>query len=432
VGAGVVRLWPLGGSTRAYTPTVVDAEVHAPAQLGPGTVLAERYRIVRCIAHGGMGSVWEAEHLALAQPVAIKVIHPALVHDERARARFVREARAAAALRHPNVVQIHDYGMDGNVPYIAMELLDGEPLSRRIDRGPLPPAEVLELVTQIGRAIAKAHDVGVVHRDLKPDNVVVVAGDDGEVAKVLDFGIAKHADAGVDGTTKAGGMLGTPCYTSPEQLVAPGLADARADLWSLAVITYECLLGRRPFQAASVAELAVAVLAEPAPVPSAHGRVPIEFDAWFERATRREPDERFQDVHEMLDALARALRSPVAAPGPKRATSSRIAGTAIATALVGAVVLVAFALFDRPSAPSSFASTPTEATPAAAPAPPPVRVDAVPATPAVAEPSASAPPTEPATGETTRKRSATKRPRARTGERRVDPSRGHDLDELEP
>ena len=147
---------------------MVDAEVHAPAELGPGTVLAERYRIVRCIAHGGMGSVWEAEHLALGQPVAIKVIHPSLVHDERARARFVREARAAAALRHPNVVQIHDYGMDGNVPYIAMELLDGEPLSRRIDRGPLPPAEVLELVTQIGRAIAKAHVVGVVHRDLKP------------------------------------------------------------------------------------------------------------------------------------------------------------------------------------------------------------------------------------------------------------------------
>jgi serine/threonine-protein kinase len=181
-------------------------------------VLADRYRLVRRIGTGGMGSVWEAEHLALASKLAIKLINPAHVDDERARNRFLGEAQAAATLKSPHVVQIFDYGVHEGTPYIAMELLAGESLSDRLSRRRrLSPEQTLELVTQVGRAVTKAHESGVVHRDLKPDNIFLVEGEHGEIAKVLDFGIAKRAvDVSLDATTKTGGMLGTPYYMSPE------------------------------------------------------------------------------------------------------------------------------------------------------------------------------------------------------------------------
>lgn len=300
-----------------------SAHGHAPVR---GDVLAERYRLLRQLGSGGMGVVWEAVHVALDTKVAIKLIDPRRAGDERAQQRFLREAKSAASLQSPHVVQIHDYGLHDDAPYIAMEKLEGESLADRLARvGMLDTNATLAVVEDVGRAIAKAHASEIVHRDLKPDNIFLCETDDGEIAKVLDFGIAKGlsgADA-ADVTTGIGGLLGTPQYMSPEQLMNASDCDARSDLWALSVIVYECLLGQKAYTADSVAELAVAVLAEPAPVPSDHGLVPPGFDAWFERATRRDPDERYGTVAQMLDALRpvlRGARAPEALPAsPVRA-----------------------------------------------------------------------------------------------------------------
>jgi serine/threonine protein kinase len=378
-GASGPRLAVIGASSGAYTRRAVSdepdpiadpvaGEAHATtvagtadatrrSTVGAGSVLAERYRLVRRIGGGGMGSVWESEHLVLGSRVAIKLISAALVDDERARSRFLREAQAAAALRSPHVVHIFDHGVHENTPYIAMELLDGEPLSTRLAaRGRLPADEVLALMIQVGRATTKAHEAGVVHRDLKPDNIYLTPGEHGDLAKVLDFGIAKRsAELALGATTSSGALLGTPFYMSPEQLIDATLADARSDLWSLAVITYECLLGRRPFAGDSMAELAVAVLAEPVPIPSRHGVVPIGFDGWFARATQREPDARFQGAAEMTAALAQCLRDQ----GPVEVATRRPALVlAVAATVAGALGLAALALWDDPPPPRDATAQP--------------------------------------------------------------------------
>lgn len=363
-------------NTGAYTRTIVGDTsadtTRARVPLGAGDLVGERYRLVRRIGSGGMGSVWEAEHLELASRVAVKLMSPQLVEDERARARFQREAQAAANLRGPHVVAIFDHGVHEGTPYIVMELLEGEPLSARLAaRKKLPPEEAVELVSQIGRAIAKAHAAGVVHRDLKPENIFLVPGDRGEVAKLLDFGIAKRSVEPLAGaTTGCGTVLGSPFYMSPEQLVDAALADARADLWSLAVITYECIVGRRPFTAGSMAELAVAVLAEPIPVPSRHGVVPPGFDAWFHRATMRDADARFQDANEMIAALAQSL-APLAIVPPPR--PRRSAAVVLVPTLVAAIGLAGFAIAgdrEEPAAPPQLVpdAAPREVAPVRSPA----------------------------------------------------------------
>jgi serine/threonine-protein kinase len=418
----------------AYTPISVDRE--PDRELGPGAVLADRYRLVRRIGGGGMGSVWEGEHVALATPVAIKLINPSLVDDERARSRFLREARAAANLRSPHVVHTHDYGVHQGTPYIAMELLSGETLADRLARARvLPPEAVLELVAQIGRAVGKAHEQGLVHRDLKPDNIFLVPTEHGDVAKVLDFGIVKQAaESALDATTKSGAMLGTPYYMSPEQLVDAALADARSDLWSLAVITYECLLGERPFVADTMPELAVAVLAEAPPVPSRRGAVPAGFDAWFARATQREPDARYRDVTEMIEALADALRDDVDV-APRSSSAARDLGRGharwmIALGVVGVAAVVAIAITQsRDAAPADAPPARDAHEPDAAPADPPPVQGVLPVPVPTPAPSETAPPGEakaasPPPSEA--KRTRPTKPRPAKAETK------HDLDELEP
>ncbi|MFS8070724.1 MAG: serine/threonine-protein kinase, partial [Byssovorax sp.] len=189
---------------------------------GPGRVIAGRYRLVSQLGQGGMGSVWRADHMSLSSPVAIKLIDPEIARRPEMLERFQREAQSSAALRSPHVVQIFDYGVDEGVPYIAMELLEGESLAGRIARlGRLPYADTVRVVSHVGRALAKAHEAGVIHRDLKPDNVFLVKNDDKEIAKVLDFGIAKILGNGPGSAkgnaTRTGSILGTPSYMSPEQ-----------------------------------------------------------------------------------------------------------------------------------------------------------------------------------------------------------------------
>src|SRR5215472_5515412 len=185
----------------------------------PNVVIAERFRLNRLLGRGGMGSVWHATHLGLDVPCAVKFIEGEGAQVPEMQARFEREAKAAAQLRSPNVVQILDHGVCQGTPYIAMELLDGEDLAKRLVRvGRLPPHELLRIVVQVCRALTRAHAVGIVHRDLKPDNIFLVQDDDREIAKVLDFGIAKQNSTALEGSsTKTGAMLGTPYYMSPEQ-----------------------------------------------------------------------------------------------------------------------------------------------------------------------------------------------------------------------
>lgn len=262
-----------------------------------------------------MGSVWRADHLTLNAPVAVKLLDPSIANSEEGQARFLREAQAAAALRSGHVVQTFDYGINQGVPYIVMELLVGDSLSERLAaKGPMPPIVVARLLRQVARAVGKAHQAGIVHRDLKPDNIFLVETDEDEfTAKVLDFGIAKSTKpfgtASTGSKTRTGALLGTPYYMSPEQAQGTKVIDFRTDLWALAVITYECLAGKRPFDSEALGDLLLKICAAPPPVPSENGITLPGFDSWFAKATRRDPDERFQTAGEMAKAF-QALLDP--------------------------------------------------------------------------------------------------------------------------
>jgi len=272
----------------------------------PGRILSGRYQLELQLGEGGMGSIWRAEHLVLAAPVAVKLVDPEIAEDEETLARFMREAQAAAALRSPHVVQIIDYGMDDKVPFMVMELLEGENLAQRIKRlGRLSPAETARMITHVSRAVGRAHEAGIVHRDLKPENVFIVRNEDDEIAKVLDFGVAKVQAEALAATakTRTGSLLGTPYYMSPEQAQGNKAVDFRSDLWSIGVIAFECLTGQRPFFSEALGDLVLQICVRDLPVPSKLAPVPAGFDAWFARAIARDPERRFQSARELAEAL---------------------------------------------------------------------------------------------------------------------------------
>jgi serine/threonine protein kinase len=279
-------------------------------RLEPGTVLAEKYRLESVLGVGGMGTVYRAEHLALKAPVAIKVIDREVAEGDVALARFMREAQSAASLRSPHVVQILDYGMEGNRPFMVMEMLEGEPLADRIRRlGRLTPGETYRVISHIARAVSRAHEADIIHRDLKPDNVFLVHNEGDEIAKVLDFGVAKVESTQLDGEghTRTGSLLGTPYYMSPEQAQGNKHIDARSDLWALGVIAFECITGKRPFSSDGLGDLVLQICIRDIPVPSKVLPVPPGFDAWFKKACARDPDERFQTARELALELRPAL-----------------------------------------------------------------------------------------------------------------------------
>ncbi|NVB40614.1 protein kinase [Pseudenhygromyxa sp. WMMC2535] len=293
-----------------------------------GEVIGQRWQLDAFIARGGMGRVWRATDLRLRSEVALKLMDPALGETQVARERFMREAQAAAQLRGPNVVQVLDFNVDPHrgLPYMAMELLRGEDLSARLERGRLDFAETLAVLADVAAAISRAHRQQIIHRDLKPGNVFLVEPSDpsheGVVAKVLDFGIAK---LGVESLTRdgepltlTGATLGTVSYMSPEQIEDSQSVDHRTDLWSMGVIAYECLCGRRPFRSASLVELIREICLGTPPSPSKIAEVPPGFDAWFFRACAREPRRRFATADELLDAL----RALAPTPGDAAAASS--------------------------------------------------------------------------------------------------------------
>jgi eukaryotic-like serine/threonine-protein kinase len=279
--------------------------------LEPNRVLAGRYKLELRLGAGGMGTIWRAEHLVLQAPVAVKLIDREAVPDDDTVARFLREAKAAAALRSPHVVQIIDYGVDGKIPFMVMELLEGENLAQRLKRvRRLSRQDTARILTHVGRAMMRAHEAGIVHRDLKPDNVYLIKNEDEEIAKVLDFGVAKVEEAalGVEGTrTRTGSILGTPYYMSPEQAQGNKAVDHRSDLWSLGVIAFECLTGKRPFYSDGLGDLVLTICVRDLPVPSDVAPVPLGFDRWFARACARDPEARFQNAREMMEALRESL-----------------------------------------------------------------------------------------------------------------------------
>lgn len=279
-------------------------------QLQENLVVADRFRLIRMIGRGGMGSVWQAMHISLDQLCAVKFIEGELANVAEAHARFEREAKAAAQLRSPHVVQILDHGVWQGTPYIAMELLDGEDLGKALAKagGKLSPGQLNTIIQQVCRALTKAHQAGIVHRDLKPDNIFLVNDDDRQLVKILDFGVAKQTLHGIDGSnTKTGAMLGTPYYMSPEQAQGIKGVDSRSDLWSLAVIVYQCITGQLPFESEALGDLLVKIIVQPIPVPSQVAQVPLGFDLWWAKAADRNPDNRFPSAKEFASSLAVAL-----------------------------------------------------------------------------------------------------------------------------
>ena len=271
--------------------------------LAPNTIFADRYKILAHLGSGGMGQVYRAEHVALKKPVALKLLGRVGDDDTRAEreTRFEREARAIARLEHPGCVRILDYGRAGRYQYIAMELLDGDPLSAALEAGPFTIARAVYVARNLLAALAHAHRHGVLHRDVKPENVVLVARDVPRTV-LIDFGLARLRDDGP--LTGTGMCMGSPSYIAPERLAGKPY-DARCDLYAVGVILYEMIAGMRPFVGSSPEEIMHKSLHRPPrPLRALRDDVPPKLDAIVRRALAKDPDRRFADAEEMLSALA--------------------------------------------------------------------------------------------------------------------------------
>ena len=288
-----------------------------------GTILAGKYRVDARLNEGGMGTVYRATHVLMEKTVAIKVLRPSLAADEKIVARFSREARAASRISHPNALSVTDFGEDENgTVFLVMEFLSGKTLKQLIrDEGPLPLSRAVDITRQVGDALNAAHAQGVVHRDLKSDNIMLSDMTAGDHAKVLDFGIAKinepeggPRDAAL---TAPNLVIGTPQYMSPEQCSQESEIDARSDIYSLGVILYEMLVGHVPFAAESPTMVMMKHLQEPVPsvlderkdLPPAVGRV-------IARAMAKLPGNRYQNVAELIEDLTIAAGMARFAPVP--------------------------------------------------------------------------------------------------------------------
>lgn len=275
-------------------------------------MVTSNVRLERPLGEGGMGRVWVAEHLGLKTRVVVKFMTEELTKSGEGRVRFEREAAAAARVRSPHVVQTFDHGvMDDGVPYIVMELLEGHDLDELLAReGAQSLTFVRDMVHQLCRALEKAHQVGIIHRDVKPSNVFLCDAGSGELfVKLLDFGIAKGATGNtLSEQTQTGLLMGSPLYMSPEQIVGSKSVDHRSDLWAVGVLTYQALTGVRPFQAETMGGLALQIANEPLPMPSTQApHLPSDVDIWFAKACAREPSERFSSAKELAEAFAFAL-----------------------------------------------------------------------------------------------------------------------------
>ncbi len=286
-----------------------------------GAVLNGRWRLVRMIGEGGMGAVYEADGPPGVGKRAIKLLHQEYVKEELILARFFAEAQATKNLAHPNVAQVLETATAENgTPYLVMELLQGIPVSSYVDQGQiLPTPQAVHIAHGILQALGVAHGRGIIHRDIKPDNIFLVHDNNGSFhAKVLDFGIAKVMDAagGMGTKTRTGVLLGTPGYMSPEQIKNSKGVDARADLWSVGIIFYELLTGTSPFPADNeFARLTSVLTEEISPIDQVAPHL-AAWNSFFLRALAKDPNRRFQSADEMAAALLSTARGPSMRPPP--------------------------------------------------------------------------------------------------------------------
>ena len=287
-----------------------------------GSVIADRYLITEQLGEGGMGRVYLAQHVRLPQRAAIKVLHPALLHDPDALARFNREASNACQINHQHVARVYDFGEGGpGLVYLAMEYVPGRTLSALLEAaGPLAPQRAAMLLRQIASGLDAAHKLGIVHRDLKPDNILVVRDDDGsEQVKVVDFGIAKAMDSRTQGVTRTGLVVGTALYMSPEQ-VSGHVIDRRSDVYALGLVAFVLLTGKLPFPGDTAEEAMIRRLTErPQTLAEAAPETawPAGVQAVMDRALAREIADRFPSASEFAAALTAAVnewQAPAAAP----------------------------------------------------------------------------------------------------------------------
>jgi serine/threonine-protein kinase len=277
-----------------------------------GTIIAERYHILKKLGEGGMGQVYLAEHVKMGRKSAVKVMNPGMVQNVDAISRFNREAQNASRINHPNVAGIYDFGETAEgLVYLAMEFVEGQPLTEIIrQHGALPPMRASEIARQTAEGLSVAHDMGIVHRDLKPDNIMIAKGRQGaDLVKVVDFGIAKAAASEEQKVTKTGMVVGTPEYMSPEQLSGDPL-DARSDTYSLALVTFNMLTGKLPFPGETMQETMIMRLTdEPKSLAAMKPDMawPGDLQAVMDKALARAADERYKRASEYAHDLVQAI-----------------------------------------------------------------------------------------------------------------------------
>ncbi|WP_437594651.1 protein kinase domain-containing protein [Sorangium sp. So ce1000] len=316
---------PLPPTPRIFASKRGERGYSVPMEVGPskpgapasmagipaiGEVFAQKYRLERGLGRGAMGAVFAAEHVSLRQRVVVKFLLPHAITLPGASARFLREARAAAAIRSEHVARVIDVGTaERGIPYIVMEYLRGRDLQQEIEaRGPLPVSDAVDYVIQGCEAVAEAHARGIIHRDLKPGNLFLTTGANGApIVKVLDFGLSKSAAPEDDGKLTASEMmLGSPCYMSPEQVRCSKHVDARTDIWSIGVVLYQLLTARFPFEPSKISALFVAIATQAPTPPRVHRMdLPARIEDIILRCLEKEPELRVQTVAELARELAR-------------------------------------------------------------------------------------------------------------------------------
>lgn len=290
-----------------------QSPLRSTTDLQQGMVIREKYEILGKIGSGGMATVYRARHLVFNEERALKVVSSRMMEDENFLKRFRNEAIVTRKLQHPNAVRVEDMDtMEDGRPFIVMELVEGESLRTIIEReGPLPPARALEITRQIASALGAAHRLGIVHRDVKPDNVILVRKDGKDTVKVLDFGIAKLRDSAADAgytATQTGMLIGTPQYISPEQAAGkPGeQLDGRADIYSLGIVLYHMITGRLPFESDTPMGILLAHMQTPPPLPQAI-RPELHIDPsttqLMLKCLEKDPAKRFQMAQELIDSI---------------------------------------------------------------------------------------------------------------------------------
>lgn len=310
----------------------------------PGDVIGDRFRIERLLGKGGMGEVYAATHTTTGKQVAIKLIHSELGAGQETTRRFLREAKAATAIQHPNVIEVFDvFADDDGTPVMVMELLEGEPFSAYRERaGALPLHEVATIMLPVVGALRAAHDKGIVHRDLKPDNIFLATSPSGERRPtVLDFGIAKVIDPTKiggetqGGATRTGSILGTPYYMAYEQAMSDKTIDHRADIWAIGVIVFEALCGRRPMEFDSLGQMYAAFLQGAVPsVREFVPELPSDVSDVIDRCLQKQRDTRLSDLQPLADVLNRYTD-----PNARGAMAGGVVRTAAVVAVEGAAVL---------------------------------------------------------------------------------------------